>query len=84
MADLDPKPSPKQTKPTPVEWIGWVLRPTPRGWEYVRVSLPESVMLKHAVGKVNPPNTRQLLSASIERDLCSDRLVDRRGWERGK
>lgn len=72
------------TAPKPPEWIGWVLVPTKSGWQHVRVSLPESVMRRHAIGAVSAPNTRQMLVAGIERDLVSDRLVDRRGWERGK
>ncbi len=61
-------------------WIGWVLRPTPAGWRHVRVSIPVADLERYAVGEIAAPNTRAITVARIERELVSDRLVDRRGW----
>lgn len=66
------------------QWSAWAVLATPRGWLRVRMVLPESVVLAHAVGEVSAPDTRASMVAQVTRDLVSDRLVDRRGWEKGR
>lgn len=66
------------------EWSGWVVIATPQGWQHVRVLLPESAMEHYRVGEVAAPNTKAIMAAKVQNDMLSDRLVDRRGWERAR
>lgn len=72
------------TQPAPPElpWFAWAVRSTPRGWEWVRLLLPTAVVEEHAVGDIAAPDTRAIMCARLENDLRSDRLSDRRGWDR--
>lgn len=61
-------------------WRGHVVLMGEGGTRWARVSLPESVMRKHLVGEIEPPNMRNIVASNIENELMGDKFVEGRGW----
>jgi hypothetical protein len=74
-----PEPRPWSAEP---EWSAWAMRSTPRGFEWCRVLLTHADVEANQVGTRHAPDNRGIVIAKIENDMRSDRMSDRRGWER--
>src|SRR4051812_35591557 len=74
-------PEPREWQAQP-EWSGWAMRSTPRGFEWCRVLLTHRDVEANRVGVCHAPDNRGIVIAKIENDMRSDRMSDRRGWER--
>lgn len=72
-----PAPSTDETR------CAWALWPAKGGgWQWCRVLLPLDVLEAHQVGLVEPANIKGIALSKIELDMQSERVIDRRGWER--
>ena len=82
--DEIPPPAPLPFEPPPPVgrdgWVGWVVRSTPKGWEWCRLALSPDDLEVLRVGDVKPADMRALVAAYIERDMLSDRLADPTQW----